>query len=81
MLHKFLHRSSVSFEIDPVRAGGEAQALRNACNLTEAANHVLAAILSSADTMPMYESEHRTCNVTTVDVQPSSAAFSLRSSA
>lgn len=54
VLHIVLSRPSSSFEIDPRRAGSEEAAKKNAENLVNAANHVIAALLSNIEEMPMY---------------------------
>lgn len=54
VLTKISQRNASSFEVDPMRAGSEATARRNTLNLIDVANHVLAALLESADSMPMY---------------------------
>lgn len=54
VLHTWVHKPSLSFEVDAQRAGSEQLAKQNMEHLVNAANHVLAALLSNVDAVPVY---------------------------
>lgn len=54
VLRKHIYNSGLSFEVDPIRAGNKSAAVENARNLLQVANHLLAALLSSSESMPVY---------------------------
>lgn len=63
VLHDYVQKTSRSLELDPLRLNNSTKELqRNAESIVNVCNHLLAALLSAADAMPMYETSSQKKN-------------------